>query len=109
VPGLERSVSASSGVTVPRARFSHSLRGLSPRARMSSEKDVSNEKFFSTRPRTKVPEPWRRVSSPSLTRPSIALRTVIRETPNSAARSRSAGNASFASRMRRSIASRRAR
>ena len=49
VPGLERSVSDSSGVTVPAARFSHTLRGLRPRARMSSENEVSLEKFFSTR------------------------------------------------------------
>ena len=45
------------GVTVPFERLSQSLRGLRPRARMSSEKEVSIEKFFSTRPRTKVPEP----------------------------------------------------
>ena len=49
VPGLERSVSDSSGVTVPLARLSHTLRGLRPRARMSSENEVSFEKFFSTR------------------------------------------------------------
>ena len=34
-----------------------------------------------------------------LTRPSMALRTVIRETPNSPARSRSGGNASSRPRM----------
>ena len=109
VPGLERSVSDSSGVTVPLARLSHSLRGLRPRARMSSEKEVNSEKFFSTRPRTKVPEPCRRTRRPSLTRPSMALRTVIRDTPNSSAKSRSGGRASFDSRIRRSIASRSAR
>ncbi len=49
MPGLERSVSASSGVTVPFERLSHSLRGVRPRARMSSENEVSIAKFFSTR------------------------------------------------------------
>ncbi len=47
---------------------------------MSSENEVSLEKFFSTRAETKVPEPWRLTSMPSLISPSIALRTVMRET-----------------------------
>jgi hypothetical protein len=93
-------------VTVPAARFSHTLRGLRPRARMSSENDVSFEKFFSTRLLTKVPEPCRRTSKPSSTSPSIALRTVMRDTANSSARSRSGGSASSGPRMRFSIASR---
>jgi hypothetical protein len=45
-PGLSRSRIASSGVTVPSERLSHTLRGVRPRARMSSEKEVSLEKFF---------------------------------------------------------------
>ena len=65
-----------------------------PRAAMSSEKEESLEKLFSTRPATKVPAPRRRVSSPSSTSPSIALRTVMREMLYSVARSRSAGIAS---------------
>ena len=64
VPGLERSVSDSSGVTVPADLRSHTLRGLRPRARMSSENEVSLEKFFSTRAHTKVPDPWRRTNMP---------------------------------------------
>jgi len=52
---------------------------------MSSEKEVSFEKFFSMREATKLPEPWRRTSSPSSTRPSIAFLTVMRETSSSAA------------------------
>ena len=47
---------------------------------MSSVNEESLEKFFSTRAATKVPAPWRRVSSPSLTSASSALRTVMRET-----------------------------
>src|SRR5688500_20307159 len=47
VPGLERNVSASSGVTVPLARLSHSLRGLRPRARMSSEDRKSTRLNYS--------------------------------------------------------------
>ena len=42
-------------MTVPAARFSHTLRGVRPRARMSSEKDVSMAKFLSTRAETKLP------------------------------------------------------
>src|ERR1700679_2828688 len=57
VPGLKRSASASSGVTVPAARFSQMLCGVRPRARMSSEKDVSMAKFLSTRAETKFPAP----------------------------------------------------
>ena len=40
---------------MPSARFSHTLRGSRPRARMSSENEVSFAKFFSTRLLTKVP------------------------------------------------------
>src|SRR3546814_9774863 len=59
------------------------LCGLRPRDTMSCEKDVSLEKLFSTRGRvTKVPAPRRRATSPSPTSPSIALRTVIRDTSN---------------------------
>ena len=57
VPGLERSVSDSSGVTVPAERCSQTLRGVRPRARMSSENEVSLEKFFSTRATRKCPSP----------------------------------------------------
>ena len=57
VPGLKRSVSASSGVTVPSDLRSHSLCGVRPRARMSSENEVSLAKFFSTRVATKLPAP----------------------------------------------------
>ncbi len=53
------------------------MRGVRPREIMSSVNDDSLEKFFSTRAATKVPAPWRRVSRPSLTRPSSALRTVM--------------------------------
>ncbi len=89
-------VSDSSGVTVPSDLRSQTLLGARPRASMSSVNEVSFEKFFSTRPSTKVPDPCRRVSSPSATRPSRALRTVIRETENSSASSRSGGRASSA-------------
>ena len=109
MPGLERSVSDSSGVTVPSARFSHTLRGLRPRARMSSENEVSFAKFFSTRLLTKVPEPCLRISSPSSTSPSMALRTVMRETASISARSRSGGRASSGPMTPFSIASRSAR
>jgi hypothetical protein len=109
VPGLRRMVSASSGVTVPFSRLSHTLRGCRPRARMSSENEDSCAKFFSTRDLTKVPEPWRRASSPSATSPSIALRTVMREIRSSSARSRSAGSASLGPSAPRSMAERRRR
>jgi hypothetical protein len=104
-----RSVSDSSGVTVPADLLSHWLRGLRPRARMSSEKDVSFAKFFSTRAQTKVPAPWRRTSKPSSTRPSMALRTVMREMDSSSARSRSGGKASSGPTTRFSMAVRSAR
>jgi hypothetical protein len=55
VPGDSRSASDSSGVTEPCVRLSHSLRGVRPRARMSSENDVSFAKFFSMRVATKLP------------------------------------------------------
>ncbi len=45
------------GVTVPAARLSHTLRGVRPRARMSSENEVSFAKFLCTRVDTKLPEP----------------------------------------------------
>ena len=96
--GRKRSVSASSGVTWPAERFSQTLRGVRPRARMSSENEVSFAKFFSTRAETKLPEPCRRTSRPSSTRPSIALRTVMRETARSVAIWRSAGRASSGAR-----------
>ena len=94
MPGLERRVSDSSGFTVPAARFIHTLRGSRPRARMSSENEVSFAKFFSTRLLTKVPEPCLRISRPSSTSSSMALRTVMRETSSISARSRSGGSAS---------------
>ena len=58
-------MSASSGVTWPSERLSHTLFGVRPRERMSSENDVSLAKFFSMRAATKLPEPWRRTSNPS--------------------------------------------
>ena len=58
---------------------------------MSSENEVSFAKFFSTRLLTKVPEPCLRISRPSSTSPSMALRTVMRETESMSARSRSGG------------------
>jgi hypothetical protein len=102
-------VSASSGVTWPSERFSHTLFGVRPRERMSSEKDVSLAKFFSMRAATKLPEPWRRTSSPSSTSPSIAFLTVMREIARSVAIWRSAGSASSGPSARFSIASRSAR
>jgi hypothetical protein len=89
--------------------LSQTLRGVRPRARMSSENEVSLAKFFSMRVLMKLPEPGRRTSKPSLTRPSMALRTVMRETDRSLASWRSAGRASSGPRMRLSIASRSAR
>ncbi len=65
---------------MPAARFSHTLRGVRPRARMSSENDVNIAKFLSTRAETKLPAPCRRTSKPSATSPSSALRTVMRDT-----------------------------
>jgi hypothetical protein len=76
---------------------------------MSSENDVSFAKFFSMREATKLPDPWRRTRSPSSTRPSIALRTVMRETASSVAICRSGGSASSGESTRLSIASRIAR
>jgi hypothetical protein len=108
-PGLSASFSASSGVTVPCARLSQTLCGRLPRARMSSENDVSLAKFFSTRLQTKLPEPCRLTSRPSSTRPSIARRTVMRETAKSSASWRSEGSASSGPSTRLSIASRTAR
>jgi len=99
----------SSGVTVPAERLSQALCGVRPREIMSSEKEESLEKLFCTRAVTKVPAPWRRVSRPSLTRPSSALRTVMREIWNSSARSRSGGRASSGASRLSVIASRRAR
>jgi hypothetical protein len=96
-------------VTVPSERFSHTLRGVRPRARMSSENEVSLAKFFSMRVLMKLPEPGRRTSTPSPTRPSIALRTVIREISRSAASWRSAGKASSGLSRCCSMAERRAR
>ena len=80
-------------ITVPLAVVGVLLLATRPRAAMSSLKEVSLEKLFSTRAATKVPAPWRRESKPSATRPSKALRTVIRDTDSSAARSRAAGRA----------------
>jgi hypothetical protein len=76
---------------------------------MSSEKDVSLAKFFSTFALMKLPEPGRRTSKPSSTRPSMALRTVMREIDRSAASWRSAGRASSGPNTCWSIASRSAR
>ncbi|MNR12793.1 hypothetical protein D3C85_1291680 [compost metagenome] len=89
---------------MPSLRLSQELVALRPRAAMSSEKEVSLEKLFSTRAATKVPAPWRRVSRPSATRPSKALRIVIRDTDSSLARSRSGGRASSGFSVRRSMA-----
>jgi hypothetical protein len=74
--------------------LSQTLRGVRPRERMSSENEVSLAKFFSMRVLMKLPEPGRRTSRPSSTRPSIALRTVMREMSSSVASWRSAGSAS---------------
>jgi len=63
---------------------------------MSSVNEVSWESGCCTRATgftTKVPEPWRRIKSPSRTRSSTALRTVTRLTLAYSARSRSAGSA----------------
>ena len=90
-PGDRPSAIASSGFTCPAEREIQLLLDVRPRAAMSSLNDDSFEKLFSTRPATNVPAPRRRVSSPSSTSPPIALRTVIRETSYSIARSRSAG------------------
>jgi hypothetical protein len=109
VPGDRPRVRDSSGVTEPSALLIHSLRGVRPREIMSSVNDDSLEKLFSTRAATKVPAPWRRVSRPSLTRPSSALRTVMREMLNSSAMSRSAGRASSGARIFFWMASRSAR
>ena len=49
----------SSGLTVPVARDTQELLGTRPRATISSLKDDSLEKFFSTRPATNVPAPRR--------------------------------------------------
>ena len=76
---------------------------------MSSENEVSFAKFFSTRVRTKVPEPWRRTSKPSSTSPSIALRTVMRETAKSSRGRAPAAARRRARAMRFSMASRSAR
>ena len=94
---------------MPAARFSQTLRGVRPRARMSSENDVSMAKFLSTRAETKLPAPCRRTNKPSATNPSSALRTVMRDTAKSAARSRSEGSASSGPRIRLSMALRSAR
>ena len=102
-------MSASSGVTSPSERLSHTLLGVRPRERMSSEKDVSLAKFFSMREATKFPDPWRRTSKPSSTKPSIAFLTVMREIASSVAIWRSAGRASSGTRTRFSMASRNAR
>jgi hypothetical protein len=61
---------------------------------MSSENDVSLAKFFSTRLHTKLPDPCRLTSQPSWARPSMARRTVMRETAKSSASWRSDGSAS---------------
>jgi len=58
------------------------------------ENEVSFAKFFSTRLLTNVPEPCLRTSRPSSASSSMALRTVMRETPSISARSRSGGSAS---------------
>ena len=79
--GLSAIAIASSGLTGPRSRVSQRLEATMPRAFMSSVKELIEEIFFSIRAATNVPEPWRRVSSRSDTRPSTALRTVTREMP----------------------------
>jgi hypothetical protein len=57
VLGDRPKVRDSSGVTAPSVLLIHSLCGARPRETMSSVKQVSFEKFFSTRAATKVPAP----------------------------------------------------
>ena len=68
---------------MPAERFSQTLRGMRPRARMSSENEVSFEKFFSTRAHDEGAGALAPHQQAFFTRPSIALRTVMRETSSS--------------------------
>ena len=94
---------------MPTERSSQLAVGTRPRLFMSSVKEERRESGCSTRPpvrETKVPEPWRWRSTPSATRPWIALRTVTREMPSEAAMSRSGGRAALVGRRPSRIASR---
>ncbi len=80
VPGLNCIVSASSGVTVPCERLRKTLRGLqAARAHVFRKRTELREIFLDTRLDESAGS-LAPISRPSSTRPSMALRTVMRDT-----------------------------
>ena len=85
----------SSGEGANRPRSTQAKPGRRPRARMSSLKLDRLASGCSSRVvATKLPEPWREVTSPRAVSSSRALRTVVRETSSRSDSTRSAGSAS---------------